>query len=405
MSLHLPSPHIRLGSVFNAIFFTLLLPEAVQGIIDRQVAVSQHNPARTNTSSDAYDTPMFLGNGRIGFGADITGLQSMVPFNTLSSWGWHNDSLPTASNQSSPADFVGLDWDVHGRQVVFDQPNPALPEISQWMIANPNRINLARLGLAWEGEWLTDDMLGPNATQRLNIWTGVLESYFEIYGETVKVETAMDPLSDTVATRVQSQLLRNGSLGLMVDYPYASGKNKFDAPFVGVWNETESHQTSFVSGNRSSTVQHDMQATTYYNQFEWEQSGLEFKSVQQGTHRYQLKGHDTDTISLTSTFSPTMPKVEHAVEEVLGHSSIWWQQYWESGGFVQLTGAGSEEVQRRIVLSQYLMAANTANCPFEEQESGLVNNGWYGKFHLEMAVWHNMHYVCIVLPFSYALGC
>ncbi len=28
----------------------------------------------------------------------------------------------------------------------------------------------------------------------------------------------------------------------------------------------------------------------------------------------------------------------------------------------------------------------------EPQESGLVNNGWYGKFHLEMYVWHSMHF-------------
>ena len=38
-----------------------------------------------------------------------------------------------------------------------------------------------------------------------------------------------------------------------------------------------------------------------------------------------------------------------------------------------------------------LMAVNEAGS-LPPQESGLVNNGWNGKFHMEMYWWHAAHY-------------
>jgi len=35
-----------------------------------------------------------VGNGTIAFGADATGLQTFVPFNILSDWGWRTAPLP-----------------------------------------------------------------------------------------------------------------------------------------------------------------------------------------------------------------------------------------------------------------------------------------------------------------------
>jgi len=48
-------------------------------------------------------------------------------------------------------------------------------------------------------------------------------------------------------------------------------------------------------------------------------------------------------------------------------------------------------LERRIVLSQYLMAVNEAGSS-PPQESGLVNNGWFGRFHMEMYWWHAAHW-------------
>jgi len=75
--------------------------------IDRQAVVSKFNPVRYESSNS---TPMQVGNGNFAFGVDVTGLQTFYPFGTLSSWGWHNFSLPHATAQNSPSDFTGLDW-------------------------------------------------------------------------------------------------------------------------------------------------------------------------------------------------------------------------------------------------------------------------------------------------------
>jgi len=75
--------------------------------IDRQAVVSQFNPVRYESSNS---TPMQVGNGNFAFGVDVTGLQTFYPFGTLSSWGWHNFSLPNATDQNAPSDFTGLDW-------------------------------------------------------------------------------------------------------------------------------------------------------------------------------------------------------------------------------------------------------------------------------------------------------
>jgi hypothetical protein len=67
-----------------------------------------------------------------------------------------------------------------------------------------------------------------------------------------------------------------------------------------------------------------------------------------------------------------------------------WHRFWESGGAVDLAGSTDPrafELERRIVLSQYLMAVNAAGV-YPPQETGLFSNSWYGKFHLEMHLWH-----------------
>lgn len=66
--------------------------------IDRRRIVQQFNPHRYISSNT---TPLQVGNGNFAFGTDITGLQTFKPFATLSTWGWHNFSLPTTPGQTS----------------------------------------------------------------------------------------------------------------------------------------------------------------------------------------------------------------------------------------------------------------------------------------------------------------
>lgn len=101
------------------------------------------------------------------------------------------------------------------------------------------------------------------------------------------------------------------------------------------------------------------------------------------------------SLDLTVNFSPTPRQDFPDAESMAGSSSDWWSDYWKFGAFADLTGsdnANAKEPQRRIILSQYNLAVNEA-CKDPPQESGLVNNGWYGKFYMEMAFWHLGHWV------------
>lgn len=157
--------------------------------IDRERVVSRFNPKR---KSNLGETPMQVGNGNLAFGADITGLQSISPFGTLSSWGWHNVSLPTVPGQTSPEDFTGMDWWTHGRLVNYAQPNPAEANISQWLISNPHRINLVRIGFLYQDRNITVDDLA-DTVQTLDLYEGKIHSQFNLDGEAVDVWTTVDP--------------------------------------------------------------------------------------------------------------------------------------------------------------------------------------------------------------------
>src|SRR5262249_56066875 len=71
-----------------------------------------------------------------------------------------------------------------------------------------------------------------------------------------------------------------------------------------------------------------------------------------------------------------------------------WRRFWVEGGAIELADSRdprAAELERRIVLSQYLTAIQcSGNQP--PQETGLTVNSWYGKFHLEMHWWHAAHF-------------
>ncbi|KAL1987592.1 hypothetical protein VTN96DRAFT_3192 [Rasamsonia emersonii] len=364
--------------------------------INRKDVVSRFNPTRHASSNI---TPMQVGNGNFAFGADITGLQTFLPFATLSSWGWHNDSLPTTPGQTSPADFTGLDWWTHGRLVNYDQPNPAEADISQWLIANPHRINLGRIGLHFGGQNNVTESDLTDKSQTLDLYSGTITSRFRINGTAVTVWTWVDPLSDTVAVKIASELLSRGQLGVFFDYPYATGQNKFEAPFVGDWNNVSRHETQLSALPKGGAqIKHVLDNTTYYTAIHW--SGEASITPVNGTHRYILQPGSSppsqQTFELTATFSPSSnPPSPSGVDSVAQNCVHWWQDYWETGAFVDLTATGNAtaiEIQRRTILSQYLLAVNEAGHD-PPQESGLVNNGWYGKFHMEMYLWHSAHWI------------
>ncbi|KAK7054663.1 hypothetical protein VNI00_003126 [Paramarasmius palmivorus] len=168
---------------------------------------------------------MQVGNGNFAFGADVTGMQTFQPFAIMSSWGWKNDSLPMGKTQQDVEDYRGVSWLNHGRLVEYDfgGGNP----IEQWLISNPNRVNLGRMGLVFHAENgdpvnITEDSL-QDTRQELDLWTGILTSSFTFHGSPVTIKTVSAQSSDAVGFSIESPLLRERRLAVLLDFPWNDG--------------------------------------------------------------------------------------------------------------------------------------------------------------------------------------
>lgn len=155
---------------------------------------------------------MQVGNGEFAFGFDISGMQTFSDnANTMSNWGWYRFPLPQGQR---PEDFRGAEWEAQGRMVRYDIPNPEQGALRDWMVRNPQRINLGRIGLVL----IKDDGLAgrdrgfDRSVQRLDLWTGTATSRYSIDGREVVVTTVGHPEKDAVAVRIESEKVadRNG---------------------------------------------------------------------------------------------------------------------------------------------------------------------------------------------------
>lgn len=352
----------------DTLFGTLLLIACVAASpIDRRPIVERFNPVRTSSNPT---TPLQVGNGNFAFGSDITGLQTFLPFATMSSWGWKNDSLPPGKTVQDVENYRGVSWDNHGRLVQYDF-NGGDPDIEQWLISNPNRVNLGRIGLAFH----TRDGRNVNTTeddltdkhQELDLWSGTLTSAFTWEGERVTVTTIASQESDSVGIRVESSLLRSGQLNLFVDFPWNDGKAKFSAPFVGRWDVPANHTTELSIGRNldeaCAVIRHTMDASTFFTSLGGD--GFEINRDSESTHRYTVKPLESAaSFTIAVAFSPVGSTPLPSFRETHESASATWNEFWRSGGFVDvLTGSTDPravELQRRIILSRYLLRVNEA---------------------------------------------
>ncbi|HEY3281115.1 MAG TPA: hypothetical protein VGN26_02480 [Armatimonadota bacterium] len=358
-----------------------------EGRIDRHALVERHR--LVNTQLDEH-SPTQVGNGHFAFGADITGLQTFVPFNTLSDWGWHSFPLPPGE---ALGNFEGELWDTNGRKVAYPSGSPNHKALSDWLYHNPHRFNLGRLGLLLrkaDGTAATAaDLTDPR--QELDLWTGLMHSRFRIEGVPVEVVTCCHPTRDAVAVRVKSPLVASGRISLRLEFPY-DDEREF-AEHLGDWSKPEAHTTRLTPrGDRSAQFERRMDEARYSVALRWAGGA---RLSQTAPHFFLLTPGGGDTLEATCAFSPSPIESETPTfATVRSASSRHWPRFWQSGGAIDLSGSGDprwRELERRIVLSQYLMAVNEAGSQ-PPQESGLVNNGWNGKFHLEMTWWHDAQY-------------
>lgn len=375
-----------IGLVLTGTLMWVTIPAFGQKI-DRKAVVTRHNLHLTDRNLNG---PTQVGNGHFAFGFDITGLQTFNnDANTMSDWGWHKFPLPKSTDD--PYKYKGREWDTQGRQVRYDVHSEKERDLYLWMRANPQRLNLGRLSFVLkkkDGTLITlKDLDSP--VQDLNLWTGVAVSKFKIDGKEVVVTTISHPENDVVAVKVNAPGLSDGQVMLQLDFPYAS-KEEFGNG--GDWNNPDKHKTTAAIQNTGAVFHRQLDSTQFDVLLQWKGGA---KMTAQSMHRYQLKPTGGHSIELVMGFSDQGTGLKlPAFAAILDASIKKWAAFWNTGGAIDLSGSKDKrwkELERRIVLSQYLMQVNeSGNLP--PQESGLVNNGWYGKYHMEMLWWHAAHY-------------
>lgn len=452
LTLHQPnkSPHERAAFFpLRELEDTVVLEPAggphSPGGIDRKSLVRRHNVHQQELDSRS---PVSVGNGEFAFTMDLTGFQTLpdaypvasrdnLPAGTLlgtqSQWGWH--TIPPAEP-----------YDLAGSTVLYDSPRGPVPYVDMvgdivndretntsaaedWLRANSHRLDLGRVSLRWLENGVEREVQPGELTrtvQTLDLWTGVVTSRFFLAGHPVKVTTACHPDRDELGFRVESPALGAG-LVVGVAFPYGSGAWHDAAD----WNNPGAHRTVLAGGTPSDlhagstvwTADRELDESRYQVLI----TGPDLTVEQTEEHRLRvLPGSPAHPVTngvldfsisfRSSGDGDCLPRGDHSSGDrapdpggaatartgvvlspgssIAAASSAHWPGFWSTGGAVELHGTEdprAKELERRIVLSQYLMAINCSGS-LPPQETGLVCNSWRGRFHLEMHWWHAAHF-------------
>ena len=357
-------------------------------MIDRYKLVSRHNP---RVKALSFDSPLSVGNGEFAYTADVTGMQTFykyqkdnhVPLCTMSQWGWH--TAPVSKNKYcyTMEDLEMTEYDYNGRKVTYAaEMKDGNEEVYTWLRRNPHRLNLARIGLVWENDEISPDSIS-NINQELRLYEGVIASEYMLHDRACKVVTACDYTEDVLAFEIESQALSEGKLKVKIEFPY--GSHDITA---SDWESKDKHVTDVYSKTGTQILlKRAMDKDYYYIAIKSEDE----IHVEHSGHCIEISSK-FEKLNFTVSFSEVEFKAAtKTTKEVYESSRKGWEDFWETGGAVELYKSKDVrglELERRIVLSQYLLAIQSCGSA-PPQETGLTCNSWYGKFHLEMHIWHS----------------
>ncbi|MGK9220356.1 MULTISPECIES: hypothetical protein [unclassified Microbacterium] len=387
-------------------------------MIDRRRLVRRHNPVLTA----AHPTNVLtLGNGDFAVTVDVTGLQTFaaahelrpdprrvvtdgldglpdqraadvspddfqIPLRTQSTAHWYRTrpdrpvspadattSYPTARGPVPYLDRMGL-------QRPADPIDDAFVP-GAWLHFNPRRAHLGRLALLGPGDApLADPEALSGIRSELDLWSGSVCARFELEGVPVHVTTVADPDAARVAVRVRSPLLELGWGVAWVFDPQPDDRAPFELPLRERTTWTAETPTRW----RASRIVEDCAYEVVVSSSEPLRATSAGDVVAAGAQALEV---------VVGVGSPIGAEPV-GFGEVRERAEQWWEGYWQSGGVVSFEGSSDSraaELERRVVLSQYLLAVNSAGSA-PPAETGLTYNTWSGKFHLEMHWWHAAHF-------------
>ena len=378
--------------VFSYVLFGAISLQAQP--INRQLLVNRH--AVVVTSPDSLSS-LTVGNGKFAYTVDVTGLQSFpeyyakgVPLGTQSEWGWH--SFPNAYNFKFESTLKR--YHINGRDISYavqwNEP-AANKQASDWFRQNPHRLQLGNIGLLItkeDGSMATISDI-KNIHQVLDLWTGKIRSNFSVENVPVSVTTTCHPQQDVISAVVESRLLLSGRLKVFIRFPYPTG----EWSDVGTnWNDNDKHASTFTKSNSGGVIHRVIDSTQYWVELRCSSNA---DIIEKSKHFFEITSTASDKFEFAARFAANHSNNSiPSFQETNTAAQAAWKKYWLSGGAIDFSGSKDPrafELERRIILSQYLMRAQEAGS-YPPQETGLTYNSWYGKPHLEMHWWHSLHY-------------
>ena len=366
-----------------------------QAPIDREALVARNNPQVSSFDSLAS---LSVGNGEFAFTVDATGLQTFpvaykkgVPLGTQSQWGWHSFGNP---DHYKPEEYL-KEYDFgRGHKELYAcqfKEDGRQKEASNWFRVNPHRLHLGIVGLELGDSVKISDI--TDIAQTLDMWNGVINSHFALNGNAFDVQTVCHPELDMISACITSP----AHAGVKLHFPYPTGAHADDACN---WDANDKHTTNIVFEDAQSAVlKRTLDSTVYYVSLHWEGKA----SLKEKSANYFVLTPEEDKFAFsckfTSDFPGTVLESEPATytadalpvfAETLAAGNSYWNNFWKNGAavdFSHCTDPRAKELERRVVLSQYLLAIQSAGS-VPPQETGLTYNSWFGKFHLEMIWWH-----------------
>jgi hypothetical protein len=369
--------------------------------IDREAVVRRH---RVELAGIDPHAPVSVGNGELCLTVDVTGLQTFPgsyavpdpadgPAGTLlatqAQWGWHSAPRPDGADLATALRPYST-W--RGEVPYVDGPpmpggdESALDPGTAWLRANPHRLDLARIGLVLAdgpGSRAPDPTELGACRQVLDPWTGIVTSEVELAGRRLRVTTACHPHRDAVGVRIEGA----DGVGVRVAFPYGSQSWSGGAD----WTRPDAHASEVETAPGGVRVRRcfDGAVDARY--------GVRLRTdgrVQRAGPHELVVVADGPVLELAVAFTPGEPGDTPDAAAVLAASAQGWPAFWRRGAALDLAGSTDPravELERRVVLSQYLTAIQCAGS-LPPQETGLTGNSWRGRFHLEMHWWHAAHF-------------
>ncbi|HUB21950.1 MAG TPA: hypothetical protein VMA97_06040 [Streptosporangiaceae bacterium] len=381
-------------------------------MIDRQSVVRRHCVEVTAPDPAAVLT---VGNGDFAYSADITGMQTFTAFHdqaagrasgrltvntaTMTSWGWHSmpsqeeftldQAMSAYQTARGPVEYP----DKFDLAAAMGGQVPAQYRAGAWLHLNPQRLDLGRIGLLLRPRPGAAPAASPaglrRPRQRLDLWAGEITSEFEYADQPVRVTTVADPSRAQVGFRIESALLASGQASIAIRFPYAS-----DGFFqASDWSSPGRHRTALDRvDDRSCHFTRTLDQAAYTMRLDWTSGQI---SPGDEPHEFVLST-TAASIEIVAGFWPQDGTVltRASFAPLRERAVAWWRGFWTNGAAIDLAGSTdprAAELERRVVLSQYLTAVNCSST-IPPQESGLITNSWQGKFHLEMHWWHAAHF-------------